>query len=376
MIFRKLMMLSVLAAATVASAGSGDANEAKPRSDAILTMLNSRAAGSSKSFAEAAEIVAEDAREGRPLQQFVLAVLSRDADIPSGVRLSDADRVSYLDASRDKIRALAEKKGNALAWYLLSLEGNDRTMLRRAAEGGNIQAMNAWGTLTLTEALQNFRGDTNEVQQVLLRSCGYFKKAADESDANGLCNLGMCYLNGFGYDKDLEKAYECFKKAAEAGHAEAINNLGGFYRDGLVVLKDLPAAARWFARSAALDNVYGMLNLGLALQRGEGVDRDAEKAVGYFKRASDRGCVEAVNAYAMCLFNGDGIAEDKAGAVLLYRRAAERGYPPAMENLAYCYECGFGGLARDAKTATVWKVRARAAMGDLNATAWLRENGY
>lgn len=347
----------------------------RSRSEAIVRLLNSRASGSQKGYADAARIVAEDAAKGKPLQQYVLALISKDPAAPEEARLDNVTRENYLDKSRGRIKSLAEK-GNPLAWYLLSMENNDTSMLKRAAEGRNVQALNAWGALTLTNALRDLGDNTNDVERVLRKSYTYFSWAADQGDSNGYYNMGMCYMQGYGVTRDVDRAFECFRTAADAGHPEAINNVGGCYRDGIVVERDLVLAARWFAKSAEMGNVYGMLNYGLALQRGEGVKADSVRAVEYFKRAADGGSVEAVNAYAMSLYNGDGVAEDKVKAVALYRVAADRGFPPAMDNLAACYDLGTGGLQKDTNLATVWKIRARAARGDRHAAAWLSENGY
>lgn len=371
----RFIVVFTLALASLAAFGARDA-DTRARSEAILKLLNSRAAGSPRGYAEAAKIVAEDAAKGKPLQRLLIALVSNDRDAPAEARLDPETRKTYLDGSRDKIKTLAEERGNALAWYLLSLENNDESMLKRAAEGGNVQALNSWGTITLTRALRDLGEDTNDVERVLKKSCSCFQKAADQGDANGLYNLGMCYLQGFGVDRDPERAFECFRTASEAGHPEAINNLGGFYRDGIVVEKDHVNATRWFKKSAEMENAYGMLNYGLALQRGEGTPVDEAAAVELFKKAMDRGNVEALNAYAMCLYNGSGVAQDRVAAVVHYRKAAARGFPPAMENLASCYELGEGGLQKDVNEATVWKIRARAARGDRSAAAWLSQNGY
>lgn len=369
----KILVCCLLAAVGLTVCGE---ENTKSRSEAIVHLLNSRASGSAKDYAEAAKIVADDAAAGKPLQQYVLALIARDPDAPEPARIGEEQRKAYLEKSRAKIKMLAEQRGNPLAWYLLSMENNDLGMLKRAAEGRNVQAMNAWGTVTLTNALKSLGDNTNDVERVLRKSYTYFSWAAGQGDANGHYNLGMCYMQGYGVQRDVDRAFECFRTAADAGHPEAINNVGGCYRDGIVVEKDLVIAARWFAKSAEMGNVYGMLNYGLALQRGEGVKADPVMAVEYFKRSADGGSVEAVNAYAMCLYNGEGISEDKVKAAALYRVAAERGFPPAMDNLAACYDLGVGGLPKDSNLATVWKIRARAARGDRHAAAWLSENGY
>lgn len=357
---------------TVAQAGYA----ASPAYEAILRLLNSRSGGSPREYAEAAGQVAKDAAEGRPLQQFIIAMVCTEPDAPREVRISDETRDLYLEQSRDKIRALAEKKSNPLAWYLLSLENNDRSMLKKAAEGDNVQALNAWGTIILTEALTNPALEPDRLDAELAKGFESFKKAADANDANGYYNLGMCYHRGYGVPPNPPKALECFQKAADAGHPEAINNLGGFYRDGEVVEKDLVRATRYFKRSADCLNAYGQLNYALALQRGEGVEKDAEAAAELLRDAADRGNAEAMNAYGMCLFFGDGVAKDDLAAGVWYRRSAAKGFPPAMENLATCCDLGVGGERKDPAKATVWKVRARAARGDRNAIAWLSKNGH
>lgn len=342
---------------------------------ALVRLLNSRASGSPKDYAEAAAIVAADAKAGYPLQQFVIAQVAEEKDAPEAARLSPELRRQYLEQSRGKIKALAENKNNAMAWYLLSLENNDLQMLKRAADGGNVQALNALGTITLTEALSHPGLNDQARAAIIRKSCGYFKRAAEQHDPNGFYNLGMCYLHGYGIARDREQAFTCFQAAAEAGHPEAINNIGGFYRDGLVVAPDAAVATRWFRKSAEMENVYGQLNYALALQRGEGVERDAVQAVALFKTAAERGNAEAMNAYGMCLFNGDGVEKDVVAAVDWYRRSSALGFPPAMENLSVCCSRGVGGLEKSERTATVWKVRARAARGDDNARLWLEQNG-
>ena len=210
--------------------------------DAVATVLNSPSASGVKTFAAAKEIVERDAAAGRPLQQFVVGVTTDDKKLAA----------RYLAASRDRIRALAEQRDNPLAWYLLSLESNDFRMLRRAADGGNVQALNALGALATHEAL-NLRGsvDTNKLQRVLERSYGYFSRAAAQRDPNGFVNLGACYLQGLGCKQDMEMAFQCYRSAAEAGHPEAMDNLSAMYQFGHGVKKDMELSLFWGMRGRA-----------------------------------------------------------------------------------------------------------------------------
>ncbi|MBQ4470749.1 MAG: sel1 repeat family protein [Kiritimatiellae bacterium] len=324
------------------------------QSDAMVRLLNSPASQGPRLFEAAAERVASDAKLGMPLQRFIMAV---HPDLPPKYRLDEATRKEYLESSRPKIVALAEQRDNSLAWYLLALESDDLKLLERAADAGNVQAENAWGTYLLG------KGEPE-------KAFGYFKSAAAKKDANGIFNLGMCYMQGVGGEPNEKLAFECFRSAADMGHPGAINNIGGCYRDGIVVEKNPELSATWFKKGADLGDMYGQLNYALALQHGEGVAVDEAMAAGLLKESAMQGCPEAMNVYGMCYFGGRGVARDPVLAVAWFRRSAVAGFPPAMENLSECYDRGVG-VEKNSMTSTVWKMRARAAMGDEAAAEWL-----
>jgi len=330
--FFAISLAAALSAVSYAAYAVGEA-------DAIARLLNSRSSGSPRLYAASATAVAEEAARGKPLQQFLVAVLSTEPDAPVALRLDDETRRRYLAQSKDRIKAMAEVRNNSLAWYLLSLESNDMAFLERAASLGNVQALNALGTIKLTRVIDSASAPSEE-DKATMRDCfGFFTKAAEMDDANALNSLGMCYQNGYGCEKDEAKAFECFKKAAAQRHPEAVNNLGRFYREGVVVAKDLSVATKCFATSAAMGDLWGQLNYANALMFGEGVPKNERRAVELFE------CI------------------------------AKKGSPDAMEFLSKCYRSGLGGLQPDPRLAAVWMVRARAARGDKSAEKWLKANG-
>ena len=348
--------------------------DSEKSSNAIIRLLNSRAAGSPKAYEEAARIVREDADRGGVLQQFVLAVISREADVPEAARLSDGTRDRYLASSRDKLRRLAELNDNPLAWYVLSMESNDMSMLERAAAGGNVQALNAFGTIRLTEAFKDVGISTNAMERIQKRAYKCFKWASDQGDANGFYNLGMCHMSGYGCKRDPKMAFDCFRTAAEAGHPEAINNLGGFFRDGIVVRKNPELSVVWFKKSSELGNEFGILNYALALLSGVGVEKNQTGGARLLRYLAERRShAEGMNLYGMCLLRGTGTDKDEESAVSWFEKSAAKGLPMAMDNLSSCYERGLG-VEPDARKALAWKMRARAAAGDRTAAEWLESN--
>lgn len=342
-------------------------------SEAVRTLLNTRSSSSPAVYEAAAKVVARDAANGKVLQKFIVALLSRESDSPRVLRIGPEKRREYFESSRDRLRALAERSNNALAYYLLSMEANDIGLLKKSADAGNPQAMNAYATYSLSKATAP-GASTNEVAAAMRSGYEYFSRAAAQNDANGLYNLGMCYMRGYAVVPDPEKARECFFRAAKQGHPEAINNIGGFYRDGITLEQNPVEAARWFAKSADMGNPYGELNYAIALLKGEGVVKDEERAVKMLQSSAQRGNAEAMNVWAECLHTGRGTEKNLPAAIRLYRKAADAGLPAAMDNYADCYERG-DGIPQNQEAANIWRMKARAMRGDRNAAAWLVQSG-
>jgi len=364
-------LMGVLLAVAVALAAAGAGNP----SGAVLRLLNSRSSGSARAYAEAAEEVAVEAREGKAVYAFVLALISREKDPPPAARLDEKTRQKYLDDNRGMLKRIAVERNNPMALYLLALDSGDTNLLHRAADVGNVQAQNAWGLLLFNLALGGPTTASNQVDRLLRDAHGYFKQAAGQGDANGLYNLGMCLWRGLGVARDDQAAFQCLRTAAEKGHSEAINNIGGFFRDGVIVDRDLELSTKWFEKSASYENPYGQFNFAMALRRGDGVKQDDKKAVELLEKSAAGGCIEAVNVLGVMLWKGQGVKKDAKRAFDLFSRAAANGYPPAMENLSSCYEQG-DGVEKDERQSLAWKMRSRAARGDRASQQWLEQNGF
>lgn len=66
----------------------------------------------------------------------------------------------------------------------------------------------------------------------------------------------------------MSEAVRWYRKAAEQGNAEAMNNLGSAYCAGSGVPQSLSECARLFRKSAELGNDTAMFNLGLMFENG------------------------------------------------------------------------------------------------------------
>lgn len=327
------VLLILLAAAVWLPLYSGETS-----SDAIIRVLNTRVAGSVSEFDKAVEKIAVDAKAGKPLQQFLMVILSREKDPPPAARLSDDVCEKYVKESRGKIYSMAREKNNSLAWYLIALENNNRRILRHAANLGNVQALNAYATMRLSEGVEIAESNPEAAAVAFAESFEDFTKAAGMGDANALNSLAICHQKGYGCEKSETTAFKYFAKAAELRHPEAVNNMGRFYREGVVVKKNLASALKCFEISSSMGNSWGAVN------------------------------------YASQLILGEGCKKDSKKAVALLESFAREGKSEVMDFLSSCYERGLGDIKSDSYLSLVWKLRAKAARGDENAAKWLKSN--
>lgn len=86
-------------------------------------------------------------------------------------------------------------------------------------------------------------------------SFDWFRRAAEQGDAEGQFQLGFMYLYGFGVPAEIphpeQEAARLFLQAAEQGHAEAQFNLGLMLLAGSGVVRDETAGMHWIEQAAA-----------------------------------------------------------------------------------------------------------------------------
>ena len=195
---------------------------------------------------------------------------------------------------------------------------------------------------------------------------------ADKGDAVAQYNLGVCYRDGQGVDKDYVEAVKWYRKAAEQNVAEAQYSLGLCYANGRGVEKDDVEAARWTRKAAEQNLAQAQCNLGRCYLRGIGVEKNDVEAARWIRKAAEQNVAEAQYTLGICCFYGTGVAENFVEAVKWYRKAAEQNYASAQCNLGDCYAKG-QGVAKDEAEAVKW-FRKAAEGGDvraLNGLAWI-----
>ena len=89
--------------------------------------------------------------------------------------------------------------------------------------------------------------------------------------------------------KDYREALRWFRKAAEQGDAEAQHYLGFMYEEGRGVAQDGREAVRWYHKAAEQGLAAAQLNLGAMYERGRGIKQDYVQAHKWFNIASALG---------------------------------------------------------------------------------------
>ena len=211
---------------------------------------------------------------------------------------------------------------NAVVWY------------KKAAEQGNAEAQCALG-----ECYQQAGNAEMAFQQ-------YMVAARDYGYLEAQFEVARCYQNGTGVEKNEENAVVWYKKAAEQCDAEAQCALGECYYQARGVEKDDKEARRWYEAAATQGNVtaqymtgrlYAALSYNVA-------------AVKWYTKAAEQECPEAQYELGVCYETGDGVGKDEAKAAELYRKAAVQGYAEAQKKLGDCYTHGTG-VAKDLEQA-------------------------
>ena len=261
---------------------------------------------------------------------------------------------------------------------------------RLAAEQGYAPAQTKTGVM-----LQTGEGaDKNEEEAV-----EWFRKAAEQEDAQGQYCLGMIYLNGIDVqpsknedtedvtvtDTDAEtdlssasdafadadqlqdgeltrlpingidyaKAIDLFTKAAAQGLPEAQNALGDCCKTGIGTVQNFEDALTWYTKAAEKGLPEAQFNLAETYAEGRGVEQSDEQAAAWYTCAADLGLARAQTNLGVLYAQGKGVAQSEEEAFKWFERAAEQEDPAGQLDLAYMYLTGTG-TKQDYDAALTW----------------------
>jgi TPR repeat protein len=159
---------------------------------------------------------------------------------------------------------------------------------------------------------------------------------AKEGDPDALNMVGQMYENGWGVDKDIEKAKRFYNRGASLGHLGSVNSLRALKdQEYKVELKTVIPAAE--AGDPQAQN-----RLGVMAEFGYGMPRNPDLALQWYLKAADQGYVAAQHNIGRCYNFGTGVEQNFAEAERWYRKAAEQGHTDAMFFLGTLYSNNHG----------------------------------
>ena len=217
--------------------------------------------------------------------------------------------------------------------------------VRNAADHGHAGGQFMFGTVKL-RGLGGVAENSEEAVK-------WYRKSASQGFDPAQLELGRCYGNGVGVEKDQSVAVEWYRKAADQGLADAQFTLGMCYSEGEGVSKDLAEAIKWYRKAAEQGLAIASRKLYDCYRLGEGVNVNEKEAYGWLGLAATQGDPEAQFQVGKFYRDNDMAEEDKTEAVKWFRMAAEQGHSKAQFYLGVCYDFG-NGVEKDATEAVKW----------------------
>ena len=103
-----------------------------------------------------------------------------------------------------------------------------------------------------TGRLARLYASGNGVPKDLGKAVELLSKAAEKENAEARCHLGECYERGeWGLDVDVAKAFGLYRESASDGDAGGLYNLGRCYLEGIGTEKDRDRARLWLGLASA-----------------------------------------------------------------------------------------------------------------------------
>ncbi len=225
--------------------------------------------------------------------------------------------------------------------------------------------------------------DNNEAYELYEKACAasgakrvmLLQKAADAGSLEAMFDLGDCYYDGDGVDKNMPLAIKWMTKAADAGYAKAQLAIGATYYSGAegldqnyalaekylllaankenadaqgflsalyITMEEYSKALIWARKATQMSNPMGYYMLGRIYDEGLGVDVDHLKGLEFFEEAAKHGDADAQNIVGNIYLNADYVENNPQKAFKYYQMAAAQGHLEGMANLGYCYQEGIG----------------------------------
>ncbi len=216
-------------------------------------------------------------------------------------------------------------------------------------------------------------------------------------------DLGMCYMEGIGTNKDFKEAMKWIQTSAKSGNEHAQVLMDIYHGEKFAIKEDHKKIVKRFLQASAkqedalpvsqsskhdkikyekpkiklISKYLDLASQGdIKAQRQLGLyylqaNRNLEGAIKWLTSAAEKKDVKAQRYLGICYEQGTGVAIDHKKAAKWYERSAKRGDEVAQYQLGCCYEQG-SGVDHDRRAAYRW-FQASAKQGYALAQAKIDE---
>ena len=167
---------------------------------------------------------------------------------------------------------------------------------------------------------------------------GQWKRDAEQGDAEAQYTLAICYLNGYGVEKDLEKHIYWLRLSAEQENVDAMWRMFLSYARGIGVEKDVENAKYWYFKGEKYTEEVlrekaenGDIECQGIMARLCGILQDDEGELYWIKRSADQGDFHAIYLLSDRYFHRGDFEESKRLMLILAKQS---------KSSNVFYECG------------------------------------
>ncbi|ELA09021.1 hypothetical protein MOMA_01390 [Moraxella macacae 0408225] len=162
----------------------------------------------------------------------------------------------------------------------------------------------------------------------------HYQTLAEQGDPEAQYQLGLCYAQGLGVEKNFREAARYWLMASKQNHAYALLYLGKLFEKGAGIPKDYTKAYQCYQVASQHNLSEGKVRLGMLYLQGLGVERSAKKAVNLFIQGAEQGDVVAQYNLAIAYEKGmGGLSQNTGQAIFWYQQAVNQDYEPAKKRL-------------------------------------------
>jgi len=204
------------------------------------------------------------------------------------------------------------------------------------------------------------------IKQDMKKALFWLEEASKAGSMEATCDLASMYMNDQvegDRQENYAKAYRLYRKAARHKISVAMGNLGECYYQGLGVERDYDEAFKWYKKAAERGDKHAYYCLGRCYLDGNGAPLNYRTGMRYMRKAYDLGIGRAAFQIANAYLTGFGVDIDTEKAIEWYRKAAAMDEPRAFFVLGKFYLDG-KGVEKDEKKG--WSLIEKAAYGNLD----------